>query len=372
MNEFGNSGFATSRPNSLGIELELQLIDPLTGDLTPKAQELIGSLSKGSGVATFKPEITAEMIEINSGVHMDPRMLLEEMFDLRSNLLSGASELGIGLSGGGVHPTSNWPDLHISRTAWCEYLQVKYGYLAFVNSVFGLHIHIGVANGDEAIRLVRNLMPFVPHLIALSASSPYKCSADTAYNSSRLHGFRCVPTVGYMPHTISNYRDFKSHISDLVSHKVIANQKELYWDIRPKEEFGTVEIRVCDAPLTILRACQIAAFCQALSVAIKGREYPNAMQNWIYEENLFQACRHGLNAAHIMPNGVRVDLRDDLHRLYDEILPISRDLGSHQMLSDLFADIKTMGNDSEWLRRQYLKTGSYKSIIQSAVQLFGC
>jgi carboxylate-amine ligase len=370
VNPLKNSGFAISRSNSLGIELELQLIDSITGKLTPKAPEIIELLSHTTSLPNFKPEITKEMIEVNSGVHMDPIMLLEEMLEFRDVLMRTASSQGVHLCGGGVHPISQWNELHISRTPWCEYLDSKYGYLARSNSVFGLHIHLGVCSGDEAIRLTRNLMQYMPHLIALSASSPYKSENDTGFDSSRLHGFRCVPAVGCMPQIISSYSEYKKHISDLIDNKIIANQKEVYWDIRPKEEFGTVEIRVCDAPLTITRACQIAAFGQALGLLVGDEGNLIETPSWIYEENIFQACRHGLNAAYINPNGVRIDLRDSLYQLFDKIFAVSTSLGSYQMLKNLLFDIKANGNDAQWLRKQYLDTRNHRAVIGSSAQLF--
>jgi carboxylate-amine ligase len=362
--------FLSSLPYTLGIELELQLIDPTSNNLVPAAAKLINGLAEKLFPVKFKHDITSEMIEINSGIHTDADQLFEEMSRVRDTLCDTASSLEIQLSGGGTHPFMRWQDLHISPESRAKYLAGNYGYLAYKNTVFGLHIHIGASNGDDAISLIRKLTPYIPHLIAMSASSPFFEWVDTNYDSCRPHAFACTPMTGHLPENITNWQEYRSYIRAIECYGFILNQKDIYWDIRPKQEFGTVEIRICDAPLTIERTCQIAAFCQALSVWVAGQPDPTSLTWLAYDHNYFQASRFGLESSYIEPGGRSVHLGDHLDSLFEILSPIASSLNSADHLRSLSSTLKLDGNDSAWLRKQYKQTGSFSYVVAQAAQAF--
>ena len=368
--EIDTDGFLISLPNTLGIELELQLIDPFSRNLVPAAPRLLESLVNHKFASQVKPEITTEMIEVNSSIHVDPRGLLLEMHEIRDSLCKEALKIGIELSGGGIHPFARWQNFNISSSSWCQHLEMKYGYLARKNTVFGLHVHVGVTSGDESIALTRKLLPYIPHLIALSASSPFFEGVDTAYDSCRPHGFGIAPTTGYLPENITTWREYKSHISFLMANGWISSQKELYWDIRPKEEFGTVEIRICDTPLTVERACQVAAFCQALCLSVSEQPDPGPI-TWIaYNHNYFQASRFGLDGSYLGSDGKSVNLRDHLYGVFEAISPIASRFRSTNLINSLWSAIKSDGNDSAWLRRHYKRTNDLAAVVACSAELF--
>ena len=362
--------FLSSVPYTLGIELELQLIDPISKNLIPEAAKLIYKLADSPLSAVFKHDVTTEMFEINSSIHKDADQLFKEMSRVRDRICQAASSLDIQLSGGGMHPFMHWQDLHISPIPRCEFMEKKYGYLAYKNTVFGLHNHVGVADGDNAISLIRKLTPYIPHLIAISASSPFFEGVDTSYDSCRPHAFACTPVTGHLPEIISNWQEYCSYISTIQSYGFISSQKDLQWDIRPKQEFGTVEIRICDAPLTIERTCQIAAFCQALCVWVAGQPDPTPLTWLAYDFNYFQASRFGLESSYVEPGGRSVHLRDHLDGLFEILSPIASHLNSFEFLQSLRSALKLDGNDSAWLRKQYQKAGSLPLVVTQAVEAF--
>lgn len=360
--------FVSSAPNTLGIELELQLVDPRSFDLAAASDELLAQLANHPIADRVKPEITRSMIELNSSVHEHPAGLLAEMREMRDVLCEAADAVGVGVTGGGAHPFMRWQDRAISDTPRFQYLAEMYGYLARQFTVFGQHIHLGVPSGDAAVRMVRGLSPYVPHFIALSAASPYCEGVDTLFSCCRLNAVNSFPLAGHMPADVTDWYRFEAHLAQLRASGLAESIKDLYWDIRPKPEYGTVEIRVCDTPLTVERACQLAAFAQALAVQV-ARDPEPSQQAWLaYRSNHFQACRFGLHGSYVTPDGQRVRLVDHLRALFDRLAPVAEELGTGDMLQTLRDEILRNGNDARWLRGQFLKVRELPLVVESMAQ----
>ncbi|AZY47905.1 YbdK family carboxylate-amine ligase [Bordetella avium] len=362
--------FVSSSPNTLGIELELQLIDPAGFDLAAASDELLAQLANHPVADRIKPEITRSMIELNSSVHEHPAGLLAEMREMRDALCEAADAVGVSVSGGGTHPFMRWQERTISDTPRFQYLAEMYGYLARQFTVFGQHIHLGVPSGDAAVRLVHGLSPYVPHFIALSASSPYREGVDTLFSCARLNAVNSFPLAGHLPPEVADWYHFEAHIAQLRASGLAESIKDLYWDIRPKPEFGTVEIRVCDTPLTVERACQLAAFAQALAVLLE-REPSPPTQAWLaYRSNHFQACRFGLHGSYVTPGGQRVRLADHLKALFVRLMPVAEELGTTDILQSLRDEMQRGGNDARWLRAQFHRTRELSGTVEAMTQVF--
>ena len=357
--------FTTSAPNTLGIELELQLIHPGTFDLAAASDELLAQLANHPIADRVKPEITRSMIELNSSVHEHPMGLQAEMREMRDVLCEAADAVGVLVAGGGAHPFMRWQDRAIHDSPRFQYLAEMYGYLARQFTVFGQHIHLGVGSGDEAIRMVHGLSPYVPHFIALSASSPYCEGVDTLYSCCRLNAVNSFPLSGHMPPDVADWYRFEAHIAQLRSTGLAESIKDLYWDIRPKPEFGTVEIRVCDTPLTVERACQLAAFAQALAVLVSRDPAPGDKAWLAYRSNHFQACRFGLHGSYVTPDGQRVRLQDHARALLDRLMPIAGELGTTDMLAALRDEIRSGGNDARWMRSQFNRARELPLLVET-------
>lgn len=362
--------FTSSAPNTLGIELELQLIDPASSDLTAASDELLAQLANHPIADRVKPEITRSMIELNSSVHEHPAGLLAEMREMRDALCTAADAIGVSVAGGGTHPFMRWQDRAIFDSPRFQYLAEMYGYLARQFTVFGQHIHLGVESGDAAIRQVRGLSPYVPHFIALSASSPYCEGVDTLYSCCRLNAVNNFPLSGHMPAEVDDWYRFEAHLAQLRQVGLAESIKDLYWDIRPKPEFGTVEIRVCDTPLTVERACLLAAFAQALSVLVARDPDPSQAAWLAYRSNHFQACRFGLHGSYVTPEGERMRLADHLRGLMQRLMPIADELGTADMLAMLRDEIQRGGNDARWLRGEFNRLRELPLVVESMTRLW--
>ena len=191
--------FTASQPLTLGVELELQLVGSHDYDLEPQAEDLLRVLDGHSGAWDVKPEITRSMIEIGTSIQREHHGLLAELLDLRGQLSRGARKLAIGIAGGGTHPYQHWREQQIYPTERFHYISELYGYLAKQFTVFGQHVHVGCEDGDRALWLLHALSRYVPHFIALSASSPFVQGDDTGFDSARLNSVAAFPLSGRAP-----------------------------------------------------------------------------------------------------------------------------------------------------------------------------
>ena len=345
--------FTSSEPLTLGVELELQLVSTHDFDLSPQAQDLLRLLDKHTGAWDVKPEITRSMIEIGSSVQREFSPLRAELNDLREQLSQAARRLNIGIAGGGTHAYQHWSDQQIFPTERFEYLNDLYGYLAKQFTVFGQHVHVGCEDGDKALWLLHALSRYVPHFIALSASSPFVQGVDTGFDSARLNSVFAFPLSGRAPF-VRSWDEFGHYFDKMTSTGVVKSMKDFYWDIRPKPEFGTIELRVCDTPLTVDKAAALACYLQCICRHLREERpfEPTEDDYLVYTFNRFQACRFGLDGEIVDPKTKqRTRLRDDilrtLVRLDEHALDLEA-LEATQLLRDSLFD----GNDARWLRRQ--------------------
>ncbi len=256
--------FTSSPGLTVGVELELQILNTRDYDLARDAADLIGLIEKAPHPGAVKPEITESMVELNSSIHQGHDTLATELRTIRDAVVKAARRLNICIAGGGSHAFHMWADRRIYPTERFRHLLSLYGYLAKQFTLFGQHVHIGCPDGDAAVYLTHILSRYVPHFIALSASSPFQQGEDTSYQSSRLNTVSAFPTSGQMPF-VRSWREFLDYFEMMRGYGIVESMKDFYWDIRPKPEYGTVEIRVLDTPLTVERAAALAAYAQSLA-----------------------------------------------------------------------------------------------------------
>jgi glutamate---cysteine ligase / carboxylate-amine ligase len=363
--------FKSSSALTLGVELELMLVNTRDFNLAPDADDLLRRSTRDAPQGELKPELTQSMIEINTSVHERYPALLAELRATRDVLAGHARKMNVALAGGGTHPFQKWSDRKIYPNERFLAVSEKYGFLAKQFTVFGQHVHIGCATGDDAIYLTHALVRFIPHFIALAASSPFYQGVDTAFDSSRLSIVNAFPLSGTMP-LVRGWAEFNRYYDRMLGLGIIASMKDFYWDIRPKPEYGTVEIRVCDTPLTVDRAAQIAAFAQALA-------------RWLWEErsvditadlylahshNRFQACRRGFAGTLIdAATGRARLLADDLRETLRVIEPHARMLDSQDAFAAL-AECVDQGNHATWLRHAFAEAGTLPDVVRGQAELW--
>jgi carboxylate-amine ligase len=364
--------FKTSEPLTLGVELELQLVSLSDFDLVDASPDMLDLLGRRHFPGNVVPEITESMIEVSTDVQRDHRGLLTQLRQIRDALVEAGDRLNVGVCGGGTHPFQQWSERKIFSKPRFKEVSVLYGYLAKQFTIFGQHIHVGCTSGDEALFLLHALNRYVPHFIALAASSPFVQRKDTLFSSARLNSVFAFPLSGRAPFTLS-WRDFETGFFARMAHTgIVKSMKDFYWDIRPKPEFGTIELRVCDTPLTVDRAAALAGYLQALCRHLLERAEPMPEEDdyLVYNYNRFQACRFGLEGTVVHPKTYEaMSLREDILATLRRLETHAESTGAGKALEHL-AEVTHQGSDASYLRRQYEERGSSEGMVDAAIDRF--
>ena len=345
--------FARSDDLSLGVELELQVVNSHDYDLVGQSDDLIRLMADQRIPGEVKPEITSSMIELATGVCDGHAQVLTELRAIRDALVHCARKLDVRLCGGGTHPFQHWHERRIYDNPRFKQVAGLYGYLSKQFTIFGQHVHIGCPSPDQALELLHAMSRFIPHLIALSASSPFVQGSDTGFDSARLNTVFAFPLSGRAPF-VRSWRDFEVFFGKMARTGVVRSMKDFYWDIRPKPEFGTIEVRVLDTPLTIEKAAALAGYIQCLARWLRlERPYALADDDYLpYTFNRFQACRFGLDATYVDPDtGEHHRLRDEIAASFRRIEWHAMALGAERAIHLLRGELLGQGNDAAWLRQ---------------------
>ena len=364
--------FRSSRPLTLGVELELQLVSLSDFDLTHASSDMLQVLEGSRFPGNVVPEITESMIEVSTSVHDSHAPLLAQLRSIRDTLTRAGDRLNVGVCGGGTHPFQQWSERRIFPKPRFNEVSTLYGYLAKQFTIFGQHIHVGCESGDDALRLLHSLGRFVPHFIALSASSPFVQRHDTLFSSARLNSVFAFPLSGRAPFTLS-WSDFEqSFFARMERTGIVRSMKDFYWDIRPKPEYGTIELRVCDTPLTVELAAALAGYLQVLCAVLReGAEPPPEESDYlVYNYNRFQGCRFGLEGTLVHPRTyASVNLKDDIEATLARVRPMAAQLRAEDAL-DYLRQVLKKGSDATFLRRMRDEAGSAEGVVNAALRRF--
>lgn len=344
--------FAASRPLTLGVELELQIVNTHDYDLAPSAADLLRLLKRHKLPGEVKPEMTTSMIELCTGVCEDHAQVLAQLREIRDALVHCSHRLDVRLCGGGTHPFQDWSRRRIFNAPRFHQLSELYGYLSKQFTVFGQHVHVGCPGPDQALVLLHGMSRYVPHLIALAASSPFVQGADTGFDSARLNSVFAFPMSGRAPFVL-RWDEFQILFAKMARTGVVKSMKDFYWDIRPKPEFGTIEVRVLDTPLTIEKAAALAGYIQCLARWQQmERPHPLCEDDYLpYTFNRFQACRFGLEGTFVDPtSGEHRTLREEILASFAALEVHAMELRAEPAITLLREQVLGIGNDAAWIR----------------------
>ncbi|MGH2568070.1 MAG: carboxylate-amine ligase [Bacteroidota bacterium] len=320
--------FNGSPDMTLGVEIELQIIDAKTKDLAAGSPKIFEKL--GGEQQHIKPELIQAMIEINTGICEN---LTEVKRDLEMQLhtLRGVcNELEYTLASSGSHPFARYADRILYPAERYRFLIDRNRWTARRLMIFGLHIHVGMRDAYHAMAMNNAMLHYLPHLLGLSASSPFWQAKDTGLASSRVTIFEALPTAGH-PCTFSSWQEFESFFDSMIASKSISSIKDIWWDIRPHPDYGTVEIRVCDGLATMEETLSLVALVQSLyhwfdEEYKEGRQFA-PLPYWILRENKWKASRYGLEAEIIVDEkGTTKLLRREIELLVDRLKPRAQEL----------------------------------------------
>src|ERR1700734_2276062 len=280
---------------------------------------------------------------------------------------------GTMLACAGTHPVSDWRDAKMAPIQRYAELVEQLQWLARRIQTFGVHVHVGIRDGSKAIPIVNALAAYLPHFLALTASSPYWSGHDTGLASSRAVIFGGLPTSG-PPQPLADWSEFEEYMDTLLRAGTIRSIKEVWWDIRPHPDFGTVEIRMADGTPTLREAGMIAAICQSLVQQFdyqldRGYALPSP-PTWVVRDNKWRATRYGLDATVITDeSGTTAPLRDEVYELVRELEPIADRLGCLEELQ-VASEVLEYGASYERQRAILAHSGDLTGVIDALVTEF--
>ena len=258
--------FNSSPGPSLGVEVELELVDRQTGELVSAATDILTELGEGHPKDEHpkaKHELFECTIEIITGICGTVAEARADLSETLAEVRAAADRRGLDLMCSGTHPYSKWEDQEVSEDPRYHQLLEEMEWTAQRLQIFGVHFHVGVRHGERVVAIANALAGYIPHLLALSASSPYWEGRDTGLASSRSKVFEGLPTAG-LPEQLDDWAEFEHFMETLVSAGAITTIREVWWDIRPHPDFGTVELRMCDGIPTLREVAALAALSQCL------------------------------------------------------------------------------------------------------------
>jgi carboxylate-amine ligase len=314
------------------VEWELQLVDKDTRELTSAAIEIIGDLypEGASDDAKIKHELLQCTIEVVTGVCTTVREARADLAESVRAVSDAAAARNVGVMCAGTHPISHWLDQKITPQPRYEQLVEELQWIARRFQIFGIHIHVGVGDRERVLPIVNALSGYIPHFLALTASSPYWIGNDTGLASARSKVFEALPRAG-LPYQLSGWNQFERYMSTLVQARALESVREVWWDVRPHPDLGTVELRVCDGVPTLDEIAVVAALAQCL-VEKFDRDLDAAMElpvpdAWLLRENKWRAARFGLEAGLIVHDERSVvPVRRALIDIVGELMPIAHTL----------------------------------------------
>lgn len=364
----------TSNPRpTVGVELELYIIDPTTGDLVSASTEMLAALGsghEGGEHPKVKHELYQSTIEIVTDVCNSAPEAEADLAVTLGEVRRVAADRGLILMSSGTHPFAMARHQHVSPSRRYHDLIEAMQWPARRLLTCGLHVHVGVPDGEAAIAVLNEVTRHLPLFLALSASSPFFEGEDSGLASARSKVFESLPTAG-LPPQLADWIDFEAFMGTLLGSDCISSIREVWWDVRPHPDFGTVEFRMCDAPPTLGEAVALAALAQSLVAwcldRLRQGDLPAPPREWTVRENRWLAGRYGTEGTLIVETGegrpsARRPVRELVEELVDRLLPYARALGSEAQLRTVL-DILDTGSGTQRQRRLIEAGGSLFDVV---------
>ena len=360
-----------NRPSlSIGIEEEYQTIDPETRDLRSHIASELLPTAKRALQESVKPEMHQAVIEVGTKVCRDIKEAREDIRSLRQHMISMAAENGLLLAAASTHPFADWKVQEIYPDPRYHQVVEDMQLIARANLVFGLHVHVGIEDRNQAIHIMNSMRYFLPHILALSTNSPFWMGMQTGFKSYRCKVFERFPRTG-IPDTFANWSDYETFVNLLVRTNCIDNGKKIWWDIRPHPFFNTLEVRVCDIPMRLDETLAIAALIQA-TMAMLWKLHASNKSYRIYgraliSENKFRASRYGINGKLIdFGKEEEIPTRELMLEYLAMIDEVVDELGSREEINYIHQMLE-MGTGADRQLKVFQETGDLKKVVDYMV-----
>jgi len=353
--------FGATAPYTVGIEEEFQLIDPGTRELMPAVEAV---LAAGNGTGLVTSELSQSCVEMLSPVFGSVAELARELPELRREVAGLAKRGGAALASAGTHPFSDPTGQPLNESQHHLAVEKEMGWVARTQAIYGLHVHVAVPDGDSAIRAMGALSRYVPLLNALSSNSPFWRGEDTRLASTRIKIFEIFPRSG-LPPAFRDWADFERHVDTLVSSGSIPDYSWCWWDVRPHQKFGTIEVRALDAQTDAAYTASLAALIQCLVATADDHPTEDPL---LTAENKWRAARFGMDATfYDFSNKREITARDLARTLVTQLRPTAQSLGCEAELLGVEAILKR-GTGAELQRAAFESGGALKSVVDYLVR----
>lgn len=368
--------FATSTRSSVGIEWEIMLADRDTGDLAPRAPEIIEAIGDATRLErhTITGELLTNTLEVTSGVGRTVAAAVDDIADAIAEVRRHTEPLGLELLCAGSHPFAQWYDQGITDKTRYHKLVERTQWWGRNMMIWGIHVHVGVEDVSKVMPIIGALATYLPHMQALSASSPFWAGDRTGYASNRALVFQQLPTAG-LPWALQDWSQYESYLDDMVRTGVMEDATEVRWDIRPAPRWGTIEIRACDGMSTLPELAAVAAFAQVLVEHFSRRldegETLPALQPWFVRENKWRSARYGLDARVIVDSeGTQRPVAEHLRETIAELEPIAEELHCAREFAGLLSILDQGASYERQLRIADSSDGDLREVVQHLIREF--
>jgi len=356
---------------TLGIEEEFQIVDPQSRELRSRVSEILDEGKTLLG-EQLKPEMIQSMIEVGTGICKDIKEARTDITNLRGIVAGLARKQGLEIVAAGTHPFSHWQDQKIFDNDRYNLIVEENQIIARSLLTFGLHVHVGIADPDRAIDIMNAVRYMLPHMLALSTSSPFWVGKQTGLRSYRSEVFTRMPRTGIPDHFESDSA-FQRYVQLLIRTGCIDDAKKIYWDVRPHPFFPTLEFRICDIPTRVDDTIAIAALFQALVAKVDRLLDQNLTSRlhhkMLIEENKWRAVRYGLDGKMIdFGKGKEVPIRDLVRELLHFVDKVVDDLGSRKEIEHIHT-ILERGTSADQQLRVWRETGDVKSVVDHLIEM---
>ncbi len=354
---------------TIGVEEEFQIIDPATCALRSHVSQLISAASPDI-IEQVKHEMHQSIVETGTNICQNVAELRIEMHRTRGELVAAAERVGLQVAAAGTHPFSSWIDQVISPGERYQNIIEELQQLARSLLIFGMHVHVAMPDKQTTIDIMNMVRYFLPHLLALSTSSPFWMGRNTGLKSFRTTVFRRFPRTG-VPEQFESWSAYENFVNLLIKLNCIDNGKKIWWDVRPHPTFGTLEFRMCDVATKVEEAVAIAALTQAIIVKLH-RLYTRNQSFRLYrraliEENKWRAARYGIEGKLIdFGKEAEVPMRDLTLELLEFVDDVLDELGSRSAVEYIHT-ILNEGASAERQLRVHRETGDLKAVVRHLV-----
>jgi carboxylate-amine ligase len=352
---------------SIGIEEEFQIVDPSTGDLRAHIQEMLTQAGRHTLGDQIKPEMMQSMVETVSKVCATASEARQEVMKLRRTISDLANRSGLAIVSAGTHPFSHWQSQLITTNERYKMLEEDLQDVVRSILIFGLHVHVGVPGQDQRIEIMNEARYFLPHLLALSTSSPFWLGRFTGLKSYRTVVWQQFPRTG-IPNTFDSWSDYQNFVDTLVQTNCIDNAKKIWWDVRPHPFYPTIEFRVCDMPCTVDETICFAALFQAIVVKLYRLRERNlgfrVYNRALIQENKWRAMRYGIDGKLIdFGKRAEVPMRELALELLEFVDDVVDDLGSRDAVNYVH-QILAQGSGADRQLTVYRQTGDMRRVVE--------